>query len=145
MSMTLSICSTPSMRSCSPATRPLSALFERASTAATSAKDVVDQRTLAGAADAGDADERAERELDVDVLEIVVPAPTIAERVTVAIDRSFAPHRASSLGIGDLDLALAREILAGDAALSRWRSSSAVPAPTTSPPRTPGPGPKSTM
>ena len=36
-------------------------------------QDLVDQRTLAGAADAGDGDERAEREGDVDVLEVVLP------------------------------------------------------------------------
>ena len=35
-------------------------------------EDVADQRALAAAADAGDADERAERNLDVDVLEVVV-------------------------------------------------------------------------
>ena len=36
-------------------------------------QDVVDQRDFARAADAGDADEQAERDLDVDVLEVVVP------------------------------------------------------------------------
>ena len=35
-------------------------------------ENVLDQRTLAAAADAGDGGERAERNADVDVLEVVV-------------------------------------------------------------------------
>ena len=40
-------------------------------------ENVVDQRALAGAADARHADERAQRNLDVDVLQVVVLAPTM--------------------------------------------------------------------
>ena len=43
--------------------------------AAIPVEDVVDERAFAGAADAGDADEQAERNLDGDVLQIVVPRP----------------------------------------------------------------------
>ena len=46
-------------------------------------EDVVDERRLAGAADAGDGDEDAERDLDVEVLEVVLPRAADDELVAV--------------------------------------------------------------
>ena len=43
-------------------------------------QDVADQRTFARAGNAGDADQRPERNLDVDVLQVVVPGAANAER-----------------------------------------------------------------
>ena len=83
MSMTLSMCSTPSMRVVrADGVRQLVGLFlvlarlasaVRASCRERLQQDVVDERDFAGTADAGDADEHAERDLDVDVLQVVVP------------------------------------------------------------------------
>ena len=50
-----------------------------------SAEDVVDQRAFAGAADAGDADERAERDFDVDVFEVVVAGADDAKSSVVTV------------------------------------------------------------
>src|SRR5262249_10724542 len=68
-------------------------------------EDVVDERALARAADAGAADEAAERHLDVDPLEIVVPGVDDAQAVAVA---------GPALG-GDGDLLLAGQVLSGEA------------------------------
>ena len=65
--------------------------------------DLVHERRLAGARDAGDADELGDREVDVDVLEVVHPRPADGEAAEVV----RAPLR-------DRDLALAREELPGD-------------------------------
>ena len=67
-------------------------------------QDVVDQRALAAAADAGDRDEAPERDLDVDVLQVVL---------------ARAAHREPGVArvaaqLGHLDLALARQVLPGD-------------------------------
>ena len=48
---------------------------------------LVDERGFARAADAGDADEPAERDADVDVLEVVLAAAFELEAVLVRIDR----------------------------------------------------------
>ena len=81
MAISLSRCSSPSMRRVQP----------RLAQAAVQIppqgfdQDVVDQRTLARAGHAGHADEHAERDLDVDVLEIVVRR---AEDAQPAVPRS---------------------------------------------------------
>ena len=68
MAISLSRCSSPSIRSCLPGVA-----FAAVEIAAQGFdQNVVDQRALARAGHAGDADERAQRNLDVDVLEIVV-------------------------------------------------------------------------
>ena len=68
MAIILSRCSRPSIRSWAPGS-PFAAVQVAPQGLD---QDVVDQRTLAGAGDAGHADERAQRNLDVDVLEVVV-------------------------------------------------------------------------
>ena len=49
---------------------------------------LVDERGLARAGDAGDADEAAERDADVDVLEVVLAAALELEAVLVRVDRA---------------------------------------------------------
>ena len=68
MAIILSRCSRPSIRSCAPGLpRP------RVEIAAQGLdQDVVHQRALAGAGNAGDAHEHAQRNFDVDALEVVV-------------------------------------------------------------------------
>ena len=53
-------------------------------------EDVVDQRALAGAGDAGDADELAERDRDVDVLEVVLAGALDGDGEAVARASRFA-------------------------------------------------------
>ena len=53
-------------------------------------QDLVDQRAFAGAGDAGDGDELAERKRDVDILEVVLARATHHERASVA-RRGAAP------------------------------------------------------
>jgi hypothetical protein len=65
--------------------------------------DLVHERGLAGARDARDADELGDRELDVDVLQVVHPRAAHGEGAVVV----RAP-------VGNRDLALPREELAGD-------------------------------
>ena len=80
-------------------------------------ENVVHQRTLAGAARAGDAHERAERDFDVDVLEVVVTGADDAERGTRNEERgrnrcAFLAPRSSLLDpslLRHLDLPFARE------------------------------------
>ena len=80
MSMTLSMCSTPvdavvraDARGVAVVVLVLVAVLAVPPASSAFHEDVVDERALARAADAGDADEQAERDLDVDVLEVVVP------------------------------------------------------------------------
>ena len=105
ISITLSICEMPRTFLC--CARLLAGLvqvaFQRPQ------EDVVDQRALAGAGDAGDADEAAERELDVDVLEVVLGGPFDLEALLEVV---LAP-----LG-GDQDALLAAEVLAGERLLA---------------------------
>ena len=68
--------------------------------------DLVDERRLARARDAGDADELADRELDVDPLQVVLGGAADREHAAVVL----APRR-------DRDRAPAGEELAGDRAL----------------------------
>src|SRR5262249_50086899 len=65
-------------------------------------EDVIDERTLTGAADAGDADELGQRQFDGDVLQVVVPRSVDRDRVAAA-----GPARSR-----DRDLPLAGEVLA---------------------------------
>ena len=104
MAISLSRCSSPSIRSCSPGCAVAAVQIA----AQGLDQDVVDQRALARAGNAGDADERAQRNLDVDVLEIVVRARR----------RSRSHWLARSGGVcgGNFDLQLAGEILPGHAA-----------------------------
>ena len=82
MSITLSRWSMPSTESCSPGfVRILCSRF-----AQRLVEDVVDERRLARAGHARDADEQAERELDVDALQVVLRAPR-----TVNEPRSSGP------------------------------------------------------
>ncbi len=90
-------------------------------------EDLVDQRTLAGAADAGDGDERAQRKRHVDVLQIVLPRPLDGEpangrrqpaggghtsRLTPAVRLRHSAIRRDRNGF------LAGEILAGERCLA---------------------------
>ena len=68
-------------------------------------QDLVDQRGLAGAGDAGDAGERADRERDVDVLEVVHARAAHREPL-----QRHAPLA------GELDAAAPGEVLAGERA-----------------------------
>ena len=68
--------------------------------------DLVHERRLAGARDAGDGDELPDRELDVDALEVVLGGAADGEDAAVVL----APRR-------DRDRAPAREEVAGDRAL----------------------------
>ncbi len=67
-------------------------------------EDVVDQRRLAGARDAGDGAEDAQREADVHVLQVVLARP---------VDRQLATDGAGAAYGGDGDLASPREVLPG--------------------------------
>src|SRR4051794_5380543 len=67
-------------------------------------KDVADERALPAAAHARDCDETAERDLDVDLLQVVLAGAAHGEPVVAR----FAPQR------GYLDLALPRQVLPGD-------------------------------
>ena len=69
------------------------------------AEDVADQRALARARDPGDADEQAERDRDVDPLEVVLPGPD---------DRQPLLGRLPA-GARDRDRPAAREVLPGEA------------------------------
>ena len=76
MAISLSRCSSPSIRSCSPGVADAAVQIA----AQGLDQNVVDQRALARAGNAGDADERAERNLDVDRAKIVVAAPRSERR-----------------------------------------------------------------
>jgi hypothetical protein len=95
-------------------------------------QDVVDQRRLARARDAGDRHQAAERERDVDVLEVVLPGAAHGDHVAGA-GPAAGRHR---------DGALAREVLAGDGRLVGEQPARPVtgPAWTTVPPCSPAPG-----
>ncbi len=67
-------------------------------------QDVADQRALAAAAHAGDRDEASERDLDVDLLEVVLTRAAHDEPVVTG-------HAAV---LGDFDRPLARQVLPGD-------------------------------
>ena len=69
MSITLSICAEPVQRAVRARRGASTACSARASAGI---EDVVHERRLAGARDAGHRDEHAERELDVDVLQVVL-------------------------------------------------------------------------
>ena len=124
---------------------------------------VFDQRALAAAADAGDGGERAERNCDVDVLEVVVAG---AEDLEAGQDAGCGGRKSSSdvfalrllrfdilhsptpasairrfVGTGIAFLPL--KIRPGDAAVVLARLASGVPRATIWPPRRPAPGPKS--
>ncbi len=110
MAMILSMFSVPRMRSCGAErasggrqppgvvilltgglTPPARQSFEQ---------DVVDQRTFAGAANAGDADEQAERYLHVDVFEVVLPCADDLNRLAgprPALLRHLDPARAGEV------------------------------------------------
>ena len=68
-------------------------------------EDVVDERRLARAGDAGDRDEGAERERHVDVLQVVLAG---------ADDGELAARRARPAHVGHRDLAATGEVLAGE-------------------------------
>ena len=65
-------------------------------------EDVVDQRAFARAGNAGDADEQAERDLDVDVLQIVVRGAADDERLPSPARRRWRESRSAACrkGIG---------------------------------------------
>ncbi len=98
-------------------------------------QDVVDERTFARAADPGDADKRLQRNGDVDVAEVVVPGADDFERLLAARPSLLPERRIDNSPERYLPVRL----------LGSFRKSSSVPSATISPPRTPGPGPKSTM
>ena len=79
MSITLSKHSIPSQLRCSPGLHPhlVQPVGERLE------DDLVDERRLAGAGDAGHADELPDRELDVDVLQVVLRGAAHPERAEV--------------------------------------------------------------
>ena len=95
MSMTLSMCSRPVMRSCSAGNDARAIEVPRERTV----QDVLDERRLARARHAGDGDEEPERDLDVDVAQVV-----LARALTMRIARFGIG--APALG-GDRDLQLA--------------------------------------
>src|SRR5262245_21621 len=68
--------------------------------------DVADQRALAAAADARDADEFTQRNLDVDVLQVVVCRAEHSQEIAAAV----------AADLRNCDLLLARKVLAGEAA-----------------------------
>ena len=113
MLMILSICSRPSMPvvGAGPQLRLVQAVGDRV------VEDLVDQGRLARAGDAGDAAEDAERDVDVDPLEVVLAgaADDAARRV------------GSRRSAGHLDRALAGEVLAGQRGRVGLRSRSACP------------------
>ena len=98
--MTLSTCSMPLIRVCRPGHRAgvVDLLGQRR------VEDVVDQRRLARAGDAGDRAEDAEREAHVDVAQVVLLG---------AVDGELAALGARAAYLGDRDLAAAGEVLAG--------------------------------
>ena len=79
ISITLSNASIPSTASCSPGfdAHPVEPVRERL------VDDLVHERRLAGAGDARDGDELADRELDVDPLQVVLARAAHAERAVV--------------------------------------------------------------
>ena len=101
MAIILSRCSRPSIRSWAPG------IAEAAVEIAPQGldQDVVHQRALARAGNAGDADEHAQRNLHVDVLEVVVRG---------AADDELGVADGPALG-GDFDPPLAGKILPGEA------------------------------
>ena len=109
-------------------------------------EDVLDQRRLARAGDAGDRDQRAEREVDVDVLQVVGAGAAhrdprqrcelLGERLPalLAAEPGHVPA-----GLGRRPLAQ----IARRSASPRWaRISSIVPSATTWPPCSPAAGPE---
>ena len=105
--------------------RPVQAVGDRA------VEDLVDERGLARAGDAGDRAEHAEREGDVDALEVVLAG---------AADDELGPRRAALLRHRDLPLAArgtGRSASPAGASISFG-----VPSATTSPPCSPAPGPE---
>ena len=163
MAISLSRCSSPSIRSCSPGspTPPFRSRFKA------SARMSLTSELFPGAADTGDADERAERDFDRDVFEVVVPGaddPQFSPRLCRGVcggRRCFvsasgpSAESAASASDGVADRSTRRFV---GISIRRWpvknwpvtllgalAISSSEPIATTSPPRTPGPGPKSTI
>ena len=129
MSITLSSCSSPSIRSCAPG----SVIAPFRSRASASRRMSPTSELLPEPETPVTQTNSPSGNVDVDVLEVVVRAPLIVS------NRPSGTLRA----VGNRDRLLAREVLAGQALGDRARSS-IVPWATTSPPLTPGPGPKST-
>ncbi len=94
-------------------------------------QDLVDQRTLARAADAGDGDEGAEREGDVDVLQVVLARPlTVSRRAGSRSATAVAPARRQRRRAirRHRDRLLAGQVLAGQRVLGAADLTSACPA-----------------
>ena len=123
MSITLSNASKPSTAACAPGLtrRALHAVGQRLE------DHLVDQRALARPRHAGDADELAHRQLDVDALEVVLARAPHAEPAASWIRRS-------GTGIDRRP----RQVGAGDRRASLAITCSAVPSATTRPPCSPG-------
>ena len=90
----------------------------------------MDQRALARAGDPGDDDQHAERDVDVDVLQVVGARAAHLQHPRSA-SAATASARRGRRGAGPVSVPLAR-------------SPSTVPSNTTSPPALPAPGPRST-
>ena len=99
-------------------------------------QDVVDERRLARAADAGDGREHAERNRDVDVLQVVRAR---------AADRRARPCSAGAgaLSASAIDRAPVRYAPVSDVAGRRPSAAAGVPWKITWPPCSPAPGPRS--
>ena len=128
MEMTLSKCSSPSIRSwrAGPprlAVEPPGQRLEH---------DLVDQRALARARDAGDAGQGADREPHVDAAQVVLPGP---------LDGQPAPGPPALARQGDRPPP--GQVGAGHRAGSPARPRPPCPAATTRPPCSPAPGPMS--
>ena len=118
----------------SPRARRARPSRDRACVASDAVQDFVDERRLARSADAGHGDERAQRERDVDVLEVV--------RAGAAHDELAAFGLAPSTR--DLDPLLAGEVLPGQRLAGDAISCCGRPWNITWPPCSPAPGPRST-